>query len=86
MIWIIELIVYVGMLFINFQLISKDRATISQRYHALLDQKWDYVVMIVFFILQVLFYAIWSPVIGIGEIIACIVRNIIAGHWFWHED
>ena len=84
--WLIEILGYLAMLGINFWLIRTHRRTISQRYHRLFNQRWDYVVMIVFYGVQVYVYARWFPVIGLGEIAALCIRNIIAGHWFWHED
>lgn len=85
--WIIESIIWLGCLVLNFYFQKKGVPTISQRYHKLLDQKWDYVVMFVFFGLQLyLYFSRILPITLGGDVVVCIIRNIVAGHWFWHED
>lgn len=85
--WIIEGLAWLSCLVINYFLIRAGKRTISQRYHALFDQKYDYVAMFISFGLQLLAYGKgWLPMTGLGDIAVCMVRNLVGGHWFWHED
>lgn len=85
----LEMMFWIGCLLLNFWLIYKKKLTISQRYHALLEQKYDYVVMIGVLILQILTLIILPKIFeisGPGEAAIFAIRNIIIGHWCWHED
>jgi len=74
----LELAVWIGCLLVNFYLMSKKLPTISERIHAWLPQKKDYIVMIG---LVAIVGVIWGLSAAVVAIRWCVV-----GHWFWHED
>lgn len=61
----------------DLYLVVKKRKTMSQKYHALLPQWADYIVLGVTMVLA------WAL---FGELVFSIYMiGVIAGHLFWHE-
>lgn len=64
--------------------------SISQRIQGTFGQTLDYGLMLAVVIVQVLLYVhkvIPLPDITSWQTVAApIIRNVVVGHWFWHED
>lgn len=74
--WLL-LIALIGVGIYDLVLVLKGKRTISQRYHKLLPQWADYIVMITLLVL-----------IGLntpdGRLVYCIL-GVVLGHLCWHE-
>lgn len=85
--WLL-LVFYVLLLLYDWLfLYCRSKPTISQVYHALFPQWFDYVVMITFVSAYTLVVCEYDIVLQGGQIVLMgLIPGIIISHFCWHED
>lgn len=81
---------WVAMLPVTITIGKVTGKTVSKWIQGFFGQTIDYAIMIILVVVQVLLYVheiLPLPDIENWQTIAApIIRNVVLGHWFWHED